>query len=191
LAGKVGKLSEIAYPDLGDDAPDATDSKRGFDVMISQTNTNGKVEYESHAGEKKPITKEEREAFEEYVADHNIGKMAKTAVQPRAALMEALARRGVEGFTVSKASSAAKKRNYEDYDSAPDDEDPVAPPAKKAVAKAAPAKRASLTGDEDEEDAPPARKPARKTVLDEEDDEAPPSRRYATADADDAPDDEE
>ena len=191
LAGKVGKLSEIAYPDLGDDAPDATDSKRGFDVMISQTNTNGKVEYESHAGEKKPITKEEREAFEEYVADHDIGKMAKTAVQPRAALMEALARRGVEGFTVSKASSAAKKRNYEDYDSAPDDEDPVAPPAKKVVAKAAPAKRASLTGDEDEEDAPPARKPARKTVLDEEDDEAPPSRRYATADADDAPDDEE
>lgn len=191
LASKIGKLSEIAYPDLGEDAPDATDQKRGFDVMISQSNTNGKVEYEAHAGEKKPVTKEEREAFEEYVAEHDIGKLAKAAVQPRAALLDGLARRGVEGFAAAKANSAAKKRNYEDYDSAPDDdEDPVAP-AKKSSAAAKPAKRASLTGDEDEDDVP-ARKPARKTALDEDDEEeATPSRRYATADEDDAPDDEE
>lgn len=190
LAGKIGKLSEIAYPDLGDDAPDATDQKRGFDVMLSQSNTNGKIEYEAHAGDKKPLTKDEKEAFEEYVAEHDLGKLAKSAIQPRANLLEGLGRRGVEGFASSKSSAgantAAKKRNYEDYDSP--DEDDAAVPAKKATAKAE--KRSSLTGDDDEDDAPP-KKPSRKSALDEDDEEEAPSRRYSTPDADDVPDDEE
>lgn len=191
LAGRIGKLSEIAYPDLGDDAPDATDQKKGFDVLISQTNTNGKIEYEAHAGDKKPLTKDEAAAFEEYVAEHDLGKLAKGSMRPRAELVEGLGRRGVEGFSSSKgaaANGAAKKRNYEDYDS-PDDED-AAVPAKKAPA-AKTEKRSSLTGDDEDEDETPRRKPARKTALDEdEEEEATPSRRYATADEDDAPDEE-
>jgi hypothetical protein len=193
LAGKIGKLSEIAYADLGDDAPDATDQKKGFDVLISQTNTNGKIEYEAHAGDKKPLTKDEVEAFEEYVAEHDLGKLAKGSMRPRAELVESLGRRGVEGFSAQKASAsngAAKKRNYEDYDS-PDDEEDAVVPAKKAAAKpAAAAKRSSLTGDDEEEEAP-RRKPARKTALDDDEEEdATPSRRYATADEDDVPDEE-
>lgn len=192
MAGKIGKLSEIAYPDLGEDAPDATDPKKGFDVLLSQTNTNGKVEYEAHAGEKKPLTKEEREAFEEYVAEHQLGKMAKGALQPRADLVNGLARRGVTGFAPAanapdrKGNAAAKKRSYEDYDAAPDDEDDPVAPAKKSAAKAE--KRASLTGDDDEEETP--RKPARRTALDDDEEEATPSRRYSTPDADEAPDEE-
>lgn len=189
LAGKIGKLSEIAYPDLGDDAPDATDQKRGFDVLLSESNTNGKIEYEAHAGEKKPLTKEEREAFEEYVAEHDLGKLAKSAVQPRAALITELARKNAEGFSANQATDrkgnvAAKKRDYEAYDSPDDDDDPVTPsPAKKAAPKAE--KRSSLTDDDDDE--APAPRKARKTALDDEDEEEGPSRRYSTPDEDDAP----
>lgn len=189
LAGKIGKLSEIAYPDLGDDAPDATDQKRGFDVMLSQTNTNGKIEYEAHAGDKKPLTKDEKEAFEEYVSEHDLGRLAKAALQPRAALIDGLARRNVEGFSSGgerKANAAAKKRDYESYDSPDDDDDPVTPPKKASAAKAE--KRSSLTGDDDDEE-PAPRKQGRRTALDDDEDEGP-SRRYSTPDEDEAPDEE-
>lgn len=196
LAGKIGKLAEIAYPDLGDDAPDATDTKRGFDVLVSQTNTNGKVEYEAHAGEKKPLTKEERAAFEDYVSEHDLGKLAKGAIQARSELITNLERKGVDGFSSGKSerkgNTAAKKRNYDEYDAPDEDEeeaDPVSPPKKKATGKPKVEKRASLTGDDDDEDEAP-RKP-RRTALDDDDEEEAPSRSYSTPDEDDVPDDDD
>lgn len=192
LAGKIGNLSEIAYPELGEDAPDATDIKKGFDVLVSQTNTNGKIEYEAHAGDKKALTKDEIEAFEEYVAEHDIGKMAKSGMQSRATIIDNLAKRNVPGFgngssqQKDKPASSAKKRSYEDYDSPADDEDAAVPPSRKAKPEAE--KRQSLTGDDDEDETP---RKSRRTALDDDEEDAAPVRRYATPSADDTPDDEE
>lgn len=196
LAGKIGKLSEIAYPDMGDDAPDATDPKQGFDVFISQSNVNSKVEYDAQFGEKRPLTKEEKAAFEEYAEEHSIGAMAKPFIKSRADLLDKLGKMGVEGFSAVRKDKAgdrpAKSRNYEDYDQAPDDdEDPASPPPSKSKQAEKPKQKASLTGDDDEDEESGARvRPSgKKSRLDDE--EETPSRSYAAPDEDEAPSEDE
>lgn len=206
FAGKVGKLSEMAYPDMDpDEAPDATDRKQGFDIFISQSNNSGKTEYECGQSDKKPLTKDEIAAFEDYAEEHNISKMIKPFIRSRTEVLNQLTKMGVDGFGGSKPAGGGreqgqargKKRSYEDFDEVPEDGDkePAAKPSRRARDEddeppaRKPAKRTSLTGDDDEEDADDVR-PKGKSRLDKEDDEPPakPRRSYATASADDAPD---
>lgn len=210
IASAVVKLSDIVYEGV-DDAPDATDVKGGFDVFIRSENTNGKVEYHVSHGDKTPLTAEEREAFKEYVAEKNIGKMAKAGTRPYDEIARKLSERGVEGG--GDKDSGAKKplgtkpkpkaKDYEKYDEeVPNDEDdPASPPARPGKApKPDVTKKTSLTGDDEEEEAPAPRRPAAKPAakapaskkpLPWEDEEEAPSKSYVDADEEDAPADEE
>ena len=216
FAGKIGRLSEMAYPDMEEDQqPDPTDRKMGFDFWISQSNNNGKTEYDCNAGDKKPLTKDEIAIFTEFAEERPIGKLVKKFIKPRNEILQSLQRSGVEGFGKpasrdSGQNKTAKRRTYEDYDAPPEDEerparkarpaddDEEAPPARKPTRasreedeepKAKVPKRASLTGDdEDEEDV----RPRGKSRFDEED-EAPkkPARSYATPNKNDVPEDDD
>lgn len=220
LAGKITRLSTMAYPKLDpDEAPDATDIKKGFDVWLSQTNNNNKVDYDANHSDKTPLTDEEIEAFEDFVKENNIARMVKAATKSGSDILSKLSNMGIDGFGKPKQADRGqsqqqtrRSRSYEDYDSPPEEpegrpertrrtEQEDAPPARtrarreEAEADAderparPPARRASLTGDDDDEDV----RPSRPSRFDDDDAPAPaarPTRRGATPSTSDIPDDD-
>jgi len=208
------KLTDIAYPDeewpegwQDEDGPDATDPQYGFDIMISMEKNNSKTEYPVHVaqGGIKPLTKEERRAFKDYMAQVDFAELAAAGLPSAAEIKADLQRLGIlEGGKAASEGGAKKaaKANYDEYDEVPEDDgdaededDPVVEKPRASKKKAAEPKKdksrkvQSLTDDEDEDD----EGGNRSLPWDDEDeeDEEGPARSYATADEDDAPEDDE
>jgi hypothetical protein len=187
LVGKISKLSEIVYADIedADDRPDATDAKGGFDIFLSQTNVNSKVEYDCNPSDKTPLTKAELKAFEDYIGDNkDIEKLVKP--DSREELLNDMHRigligEGAKGKSKPPVDKAAAKAKYDGYDSTDDPAVPAKP--NKAAGKPAPKKQTSVSGDDDDDDVAPAAS-GRKTPLDDDDG---PERSYSNPDEDDAP----
>jgi hypothetical protein len=174
LVSQIAKLSQIVYATEiesnkydEDSAPDASDPKHGFDVVVFKKEGN-KTEYTATQGDRTPLNEEEIVAFEEYVNSNNIGKLVKRSLESYSEAVKTLTNKGLW----SKSAPSAGSNRHQ----IPDDEDEAPPPK----AKAKPASRASLTGDDDET-------PPRKQAWDDEDD----SISYSKADASDLPFDDE
>jgi hypothetical protein len=203
LAGGIVKLSEIVYPDPdslpegwdGEDAPDAIDQKFGFDVFLRKEEVNGKTDYIASHSDKSALTKAERAAFEEYISNgHDVAKLAKAGLRPRAEISQKLVQLKVIKGAVA---SAAKNKRYEDLDQdqVPGEgegdggEDPASPaPAKTNKVQAKPGKAKPEAEEEDAEPAPRAKpQQARKLPWDEGEEGEEHERSFATPEEDDAP----
>jgi hypothetical protein len=194
LASKIMGLSQIVYSPESEradefeklginfaDPPDATDAKFGFDIFVSQTNKNGKTEYNVTQSEPTKITKEEMAAFQAYIDEgKDVSLMAKP--KSRKEVVESLQRNGV-------IEGGAKQGGGRQ-----DDDQPRKPSAQKVQ------QRASLMGDDDDDQVPatkPVVKPTRKYDLDDDADDVAPAatkpkaRSHAPADEDEAPTDDD
>lgn len=202
LAGAIVKLSEIVYPDQdsfpegweGEEAPDAVDPKHGFDIFLRKEDNNGKTEYVASHSDKAPLTKVEREAFEEYIENgHDVAKLAKGGLRPKSEIQQKLVQlKVIKGGT---ASTAKSNKRYDDLDQEQvpsDGEDPASPAPPKAGKTAGKPKPAPV--EEDEEQAEPRGKPTSQRHLPWEDGEEggeEHGRSYANPSDDDVPSEEE
>ncbi len=213
LTGSILKLSNFVFPEgppegwEGEELPDATDPKFGFDIFLSKEENNKKTDYVANQTQNvTPLNKFERQAFEEYIADgHDVAQLAKAGVRPRSEVYSKLVKLNViKGGASSNQSSGGGKKSYDNLDDeeqVPGGDEDAAVPAPRTGKKPAP----QVDDDDDQEAAAPPVKPPkagqqrRSLPWDEGDEEEAPapkprsgtSRTIATPDDDDVPSDDE
>lgn len=215
------RLTDVAYPDEDypdgwksddGDGPDATHPKYGFDITIAMVKNNKKTEYEVHVADegKKPLKKNEWQAFKDYSAQVNFGELAKAGLETRKEVLQKLALLGIsgDGSDDDDDSAGGKKsgsKSYDKYDEVPDeDEDEEAPASKPAAKKPAskkpeskPAQKpkakavASLTDDDEDEGDEAAPRDGLPWDGDDEEEGEGLERSYSDPDEADAPDEDE
>lgn len=163
------------------DPPGADHRVHGFDFTIKKTEKNGKTEYEvdSQPGWVTSLTDDEIEAFDEYAQIHDIGRAArKGQLSPaafRAKLQKSSGQPQQQKRPPAKTQAERDRAAFDDEDQIPEDD---APPQRQA-AKAAKTQAVK----------PQAKPQVRaKASLSGDDDEDEHVRNYAGADASDAPD---
>lgn len=156
LMGDIGQQSYSKYEDMGDDAYEAIDPEHGWDVIVRMEKDGKRTTYKTESGDGfTPLTKEEREAFEEYTEEINIEELAANGCDSEKEILETLKRlQGMGGGSKDKKAKGKSSDDEEipDDDDGDDDDDAPKKPSKKVAAKKEKVVQKESALDDDEEE---------------------------------------